>query len=133
MCVLCFHLQLHGISTSASSRAQPKPAKQQKQAAAPPAAAAPDGQQQQQQQQEQRQAAIRQWAQQYQRSRLREFYNQHMSRELMLKLNVQSLLDLPRVKDVVLSVNAKDLHGKRYVSGEGGRGRDNSQWCSCHV
>jgi hypothetical protein len=106
---------LRCVSTSTSSSAQAKPAKQQKQAEAAPPAAAPDSQQQQQQQ-EQRQAAIRQWAQQYQRSRLREFYNQHMSRELMLKLNVQSMMELPRVKDVVLSVNAKDLHGKRYVS-----------------
>lgn len=35
----------------------------------------------------------------------------------MLKLDVRSAQQLPRLKDIVLSVSAKDLHGKRYVSG----------------
>lgn len=48
---------------------------------------------------------------------MRDFYNAHLSRELMLKLNVRSAQQLPRLKDIVLSVSAKDLHGKRYVSG----------------
>lgn len=36
----------------------------------------------------------------------------------MLKLNVYNTHQLPRLKSIDLSVSAKDLHGKRYVSGE---------------
>lgn len=98
------------VSTSASSSAQAK--QQQKPAAStPPAAPAADAQQQH----GAHEAAVQQLAQHYQRSRMRDFYNVHLSRELMLKLNVRSAQQLPRLKDIVLSVNAKDLHGKRYV------------------
>jgi hypothetical protein len=121
LCLLSYVLYLlqswRPVSTSASSSAQAK--QQQKPApSTPPAAPTADAQQQQQAQE----AAVQQLAQHYQRSRMREFYNVHLSRELMLKLNVRSAQQLPRLKDIVLSVNAKDLHGKRYVSGVGHAG-----------
>lgn len=59
---------------------------------------------------------LQQLQQQYQRSRLQEFYNGHLTREMMLKLNVRSVQQLPRIRSIDLSVSSKDLHGKRYVS-----------------
>jgi polyphosphate kinase len=51
----------------------------------------------------------------YQRSRLQEYYTQHLSRELLLKLNVSSVRQLPIVKNLDLAVSSKDLLGRRYV------------------
>lgn len=53
---------------------------------------------------------------QYQRSRLQDHYQHHLARELMLKLDLDNVQQLPRVKSVDLSINAKDTHGRRYVS-----------------
>jgi hypothetical protein len=117
----CCPLQVRAASSAAASSAaastQPKQQKQKQQKQAPaPAAAAAAGKQQQQQQQQQ-EAQLQHLRQQYQRSRLLDFYSQHLSRELLLKLNVRSAQQLPRVKSIDLSISAKDLYGKRYVSG----------------
>jgi hypothetical protein len=41
---------------------------------------------------------------------------------MLLKLNVRSVQQLPRVKSIDLAVCAKDLYGKRYVRVAGGLG-----------
>jgi predicted secreted protein len=115
---LCTTLQARSSSSSSTaaveaSSKQPKPPKQQKGKDVAAAAAAAE-QQQQQQQQQQHLALLKS---QYQRSRLGQFYSAHLSRELLLKLNVSSVQQLPRVRSVDLSISAKDTHGKRYVSG----------------
>lgn len=47
---------------------------------------------------------------------MQEFYNNHLARELLLKLHVPSVNVLPRVKSIDLTINANDTHGRRYVS-----------------
>lgn len=41
---------------------------------------------------------------------------QILSRELLLKLNVRSVNELPRVEKVTLAIQAKDAAGAAYVS-----------------
>ncbi|KAF6253081.1 ribosomal protein L5 domain-containing protein [Scenedesmus sp. NREL 46B-D3] len=65
------------------------------------------------QQQQQQQLAL--LKSQYQRSRLAEFYSSHLARELLLKLNLSSVQQLPRIRTVDLSISAKDTHGRRYA------------------
>jgi hypothetical protein len=91
---------------------QPKQPKQQKGKDVAAAAAAAEQQQQKQQQQH-----LTLLKSQYQRSRLGQFYSSHLARELLLKLNLRNVEQLPRVRNVDLSISAKDTHGRRYVSG----------------
>lgn len=51
----------------------------------------------------------------YQRSRLQDLYSQSLSRELMLKLNLKSLDDLPKLRHVVVAIQAKDVTGQQHV------------------
>jgi hypothetical protein len=124
-CVASSALQERSSSSTAAVAAaaaagdkQPKQSKQPKQQkgkdAAAVAAAAAAAEQQQQQQQQQQLALLQS---QYQRSRLGELYSSHLARELLLKLNLSSVQQLPRVRSVDLSISAKDTHGRRYVSG----------------
>ncbi|WIA12542.1 hypothetical protein OEZ85_006203 [Tetradesmus obliquus] len=92
---------------------QPKQPKQQKGKDAAAVAAAAAAAEQQQQQQQQQQLAL--LASQYQRSRLGEFYSAHLARELLLKLNLDNVQQLPRLKSIDLSISAKDTHGRRYA------------------
>lgn len=42
---------------------------------------------------------------------------QHLSRELLLKLNVKSVNQLPKLERVDLAIQAHDVAGQNYVSG----------------
>lgn len=46
---------------------------------------------------------------------MHEFYQQILSRELMLKLNVKNVNDLPRLERLDLAIQARDVIGENYV------------------
>ncbi|KAF8067114.1 RPL5 [Scenedesmus sp. PABB004] len=91
---------------------QQRPPKQQQPPAGgggpPPAPAA-------EQQAAEQQAALAALAGSYQRSRLGTFYDAHLARALLLKLDVRNAQQLPRVDSVDLSISAKDVGGRRYA------------------
>lgn len=51
----------------------------------------------------------------YQRSRLRDFYMSTLSRELLLKLNLKSVRELPTLRSVSVAIQAKDVQKQQHV------------------
>eukprot|EP00879_Flechtneria_rotunda_P016389 GHRR01017147.1.p1 GENE.GHRR01017147.1~~GHRR01017147.1.p1 ORF type:complete len:225 (+),score=89.09 GHRR01017147.1:794-1468(+) len=109
------HMMVCTSSAAAADNKAVQPQKQQQQRNPAKSASNAAAQQGNQQAHVEFDSQLQQFAQQYQRSRMQEFYTEHLARDLLLKLNMRNAQQLPAVRSIDLAISAKDLLGRRYA------------------